>query len=110
MGFSRQEYWRGLPCPPPGDLPDPGITSASLLHWQAGSLPLSQVPFKFSYQQLQEITYGPSDRKEGRKEGQEGDRRKPGCSRLEGSMHLAQCKLWELGHSPLVITERDLPR
>ena len=25
MGFSRQEYWNGLPCPPPGDLPDPGI-------------------------------------------------------------------------------------
>ena len=25
MGFSRQEYWRGLPCPPPGHLPDPGI-------------------------------------------------------------------------------------
>ena len=25
MGFSRQEYWRGLPCPPPGDLPEPGI-------------------------------------------------------------------------------------
>ena len=25
MGFSRQEYWSGLPCPPPGDLPDPGI-------------------------------------------------------------------------------------
>ena len=25
MGFSRQEYWIGLPCPPPGDLPDPGI-------------------------------------------------------------------------------------
>ena len=23
MGFSRQEYWRGLPCPPPGDLPNP---------------------------------------------------------------------------------------
>ena len=23
MGFSRQEYWSGLPCPPPGDLPDP---------------------------------------------------------------------------------------
>ena len=23
--FSRQEYWRGLPCPPPGDLPDPRI-------------------------------------------------------------------------------------
>ena len=24
MGFSRQEYWSGLSCPPPGDLPDPG--------------------------------------------------------------------------------------
>ena len=30
MGFSRQEYWSGLPCPPPGDLPDPGIKPASL--------------------------------------------------------------------------------
>ena len=29
-GFSRQEYWSGLPCPPPGDLPDPGIEQASL--------------------------------------------------------------------------------
>ena len=29
MGFSRQEYWNGLPCPPPGDLPDPGIKSES---------------------------------------------------------------------------------
>jgi len=25
MALSRQEYWSGLPCPPPGDLPDPGI-------------------------------------------------------------------------------------
>ena len=25
MGFSRQEYWSGLPCPHPGDLPDPGL-------------------------------------------------------------------------------------
>ena len=40
MGFSRQEYWSGLPCPPPGDLPNPGIKS-HLLHWQAGSLPLA---------------------------------------------------------------------
>jgi len=24
MGFFRQEYWSGLPCPPPGDLPHPG--------------------------------------------------------------------------------------
>ena len=30
MGFSRQEYWSGLPFPPLGDLPDPGIEPASL--------------------------------------------------------------------------------
>ena len=29
VGFSRQEYWRELPCPPPGDLPDPGIEPRS---------------------------------------------------------------------------------
>ena len=28
-GFSRQEYWPGLPCPPPGDLPNPGIEPRS---------------------------------------------------------------------------------
>ena len=31
MGFSRQEYWSGLPCPPPGDVPDPGIKPVSLM-------------------------------------------------------------------------------
>ena len=31
MGFSRQEYWSGLPCPPPGDLPNPGIEPKSLM-------------------------------------------------------------------------------
>ena len=30
MGFSRQEYWSGFPCPPPGDLPDPGVKLTSL--------------------------------------------------------------------------------
>ena len=30
MGFSRQEYWSGLPCPPPGHLHDSGIESESL--------------------------------------------------------------------------------
>ena len=29
MGFSRQEYWSGLSCSPPGALPDPGIEPAS---------------------------------------------------------------------------------
>ena len=30
MGFSRQEHWSRLPCPPPGDLPNPGIEPKSL--------------------------------------------------------------------------------
>ena len=29
MEFSRQEYWNGLPCPPAGDLPNPGIEPRS---------------------------------------------------------------------------------
>ena len=43
MRFSRQEYWSGLPCPPPGDLPDPGIEPRSLMSpaLAAGSLPLA---------------------------------------------------------------------
>ena len=51
MGFSRhegkmacKEYWSGLPCPPPGDLPDPGTkpVSPATPALQADSLPLSQ--------------------------------------------------------------------
>ena len=57
MGFSRQEYWSGLPRPPSGDLPDPGVISVSLMSpalavrffttsatWEALSLPLPQCP------------------------------------------------------------------
>ena len=38
MGFSRQEYWSGLPFPPPRDLPDPGIEPWSPV-LQVDSLP-----------------------------------------------------------------------
>ena len=42
MGFSRQEYWSGLPRPPPGDLPNPDIEPESLTcPALAGSLPLA---------------------------------------------------------------------
>ena len=59
MGFSRQEYWSGLPFPPPGDLPDPGITASACVHmhplcllhcrwilscWAVGEAPLSPLP------------------------------------------------------------------
>ena len=39
MGFSRQEYWSGLPFPPPEDRTQ--VSYISLLHWQVGSLPIS---------------------------------------------------------------------
>ena len=43
MGFSRQGSWSGLPCPPPGGLPHPGIEPESLhlLHRQVNALPLA---------------------------------------------------------------------
>ena len=44
MGFSRQEYWSGLPFPSPGDLPNPGVEPGSPA-LQAGSLP-SEPPGK----------------------------------------------------------------
>ena len=44
MGFSRQEYWSGLPFPSPGDLPDPGIEPRSPA-LQADALP-SEPPGK----------------------------------------------------------------
>ena len=41
MGFSRQEYWSGLPCPPLGDLPDPGdIPDLGIKCMSPGSLAL----------------------------------------------------------------------
>ena len=43
-GFFKQEYWSGLPCPPPGDLPNPGIKPRSPA-LQADSLP-SEPPGK----------------------------------------------------------------
>ena len=43
VGLSRQEYWSGLPWPPPGDLPNPGIKPTSLKspELQVDSLPVS---------------------------------------------------------------------
>ena len=50
MGFSRQEYWSGLPFPSPGDLPDPGIEPRSPA-LQADALP-SEPPGKSAYKEL----------------------------------------------------------
>ena len=57
MGFSRQEYWGGLPCPPPGNLPNPGIEASSLclLHWQADSLPLAPPKWRSEVKSLSRV-------------------------------------------------------
>ena len=43
VGVSRQEYWSGLPCPPPGDLPAQGrnLHLLHLLRWRVDFLPLA---------------------------------------------------------------------
>ena len=49
MGFSRQEYWSGLPCLPPRDLPQESNRHLlRLLNWQVGSLPLMSPGKPFS--------------------------------------------------------------
>ena len=52
MGFSRQEYWSGLPCPPPGDLPDTGIEPAS-----PATPALRMNPLPMSYQGSPDTLY-----------------------------------------------------
>ena len=58
MGFSRQEYWSGLPFPSPGDLPDPGIEprsptlQADTLTSEPPGKPLCYLPFSDSVQSL----------------------------------------------------------
>ena len=51
MGFSRQEYWSGLPCPPPGDLLNPGIEPMSLISLALAGKFLTLVP-RGKYHQL----------------------------------------------------------
>ena len=62
MGFSRQEYWSGLPCPPTRELPNPGIEPRSPV-LQADSLPtepMGKPPEKVGYSPLNPVT-APSD-------------------------------------------------
>ena len=49
MGFSRQGYWSGLPCPPPGDLPNPGI-KPSTVPGKPGQLVILLCKILMSYQ------------------------------------------------------------
>ena len=79
MGFPKQEYWNGLPFPPPKDLPDPGMEFLSPA-LQADSLLLSQWGI-----QLHSITYAyvynfdkQAKNKKGREESMDSATRLPG--------------------------------
>jgi len=54
MGFTRQKHWSGLPCPPLGDLPNPGINTASCI---AGRFFTTETPGKRSSLSLYIYTY-----------------------------------------------------
>jgi len=57
MGFFRQEYWNGLPCLPPEDLPNPGIEPVSLALQAAFFLPTSEKPKEcWYYRAIQIVT------------------------------------------------------
>ena len=58
MGFSRQEYWNGLPVPSPGDLPNPGIELASLAS-PALNLLLQVNSLLLSHQKAHRLTLPP---------------------------------------------------
>ena len=66
VGFSRQEYWSGLPCPPPGDLPDSRVelASVSYIDWQVGSLLLAPPgkPYSIGQKQIMGLTHVQEER------------------------------------------------
>ena len=59
MGFSRQEYWSGLPFLPPGDIPDPGIKATSPVF--TGRFLTTEPPgnpsWVYTYQQIHQVGY-----------------------------------------------------
>ena len=58
VGFSRQEYWSGLPCPSPGELPDPSIEHTSFTSPAlAGRFFSTRVPGKQFYSHFETITW-----------------------------------------------------
>ena len=61
MGFTRQEYWSGLPFPSPGDLPEPGVEPRSLA-LKANSLPSEHGAFKYKVRRTVKDLEWPCDR------------------------------------------------
>ena len=59
MGFSRQEHWSGLPFPPPGDLPHPGIEPGSPALWadSSPSEPPGKPRKKFKWMEISQLSF-----------------------------------------------------
>ena len=58
MGFPRPRYWSGLPFPPPGDLPNPGVEPMALAYilcWQVASSPVAPPQFCLILELIQKI-------------------------------------------------------
>ena len=106
MGFSRQEYWSGLPCPTPGNLPDPRIEPSllCLLHWQVGSLILapSWVSVQFSHSVVSDSLWP-----------HELEHARPPCPSQTPGVHPNSCPLSRWCHpaiSPSVIPFSSCPQ
>ena len=56
MGFSRQQYWSGLPFPSPGDLPNPGIEPC-LSHWIIVCAPPDMLGFREGWEQTRSFVH-----------------------------------------------------
>ena len=74
MGFSRQDYQCGLPCPPPGDLPDPGVEPVSpvspalaggFFTTRATCETLSNFQKTFSYKRIQYVSHFAEEKTQG---------------------------------------------
>ena len=76
MGFSRQEYWSGLPVPSPGDFPNPGIKPTSPAWQENFFLPLSHLGSPSSIQKpLNKCSFlHPYPQKKGRRDSQSSQR------------------------------------
>ena len=72
LGFSRQEYWSGLPFHLPGDLPDPGIELSSLM--SSALVPPGKPTHVYMYFFLMERKLGTGEKKEVREKPEAGDR------------------------------------
>ena len=72
MGVSKEEYWSGLPSPPPGDLPHQGsnLCVLCLLPWEVNCLPLCHLgsPYRWQYWDSKGLHNGPVPKKGNAKE------------------------------------------